>query len=356
MRSSYSPKPLHLFLKAAPLAIWLLLPTVVIGQKQDPILATLNGRSISQSEVDATLVSQLLPLEQQVYALRRAALDNLITRMVLEEEARKRSVTLEELRRQLTAGTVQVTTDQVEALYLENVSAFAAMSPDEARERLRLDLESQARMRNYRTALEALKRANRIESYLEEPRVPVLAGTNSPSVGPADAPVTIVEFSDFQCPYCREAQTTVKRVLANYKADVRLVFKHLPLQMHAQAFVAAQAAFCAGEQNRFWPFHDSLFASTDLSAEALKKVATSVGLDSKSFETCLADQATRSVILSDLNEAQRLGINSTPTFIVNGRLIRGVATFETFKAAIDRELQSFRAKRGSTAAASQERQ
>lgn len=311
------------------------------GQTQDKIVATVNGRGISQKEVDDSIAPQLLPLEQQVYALRKAALENLISRAVLEDAARKKGVTLDELKKQLTLGKVEINPSQVEAMYAENALAFGAMSPDEAKERLRLDLESQARMKFYRDSVAELRKNSTIESRLDEPRLPAVISDISaaPSIGPGNASVTIIEFSDFQCPFCRGAQSTLKQVLKDHANDVRLVFKHLPLEMHANAFAAAQSAFCAGEQGQFWKYQDALFVSESLSSDALEKTALTLGLDGVKFRACVKSEAGRTAILKDLDEARRLGINSTPTFIINGRLYQGMPSVEGFKAVITRELK-----------------
>lgn len=333
---------------AAPIFIAAIFSAITIGgaantayaQTEDRVVAKVNGANITQKEVDDSVISQLFPLEQQIYAIRKVALENLVARAILEGEARKRGITVEELRKQLTAGKVEGSSSEVDQVYLENASVFATMSPDEAKERLRLDLESQARMKLYRKALMELRKGANVELLLEEPRLPSISDGTAPSTGSKEAAVTIIEFSDFQCPYCRESQSTLKQILKNYGNEVRLVFKHLPLDIHAEAFASAQAAFCAGEQGSFWKYHDALFASEVLSAEAFNKMALDLGLNITKFKACLSSEASRTAILKDVREARQFGINSTPTFVVNGKLVRGAIGFEEFKAIIERELKS----------------
>ena len=231
----------------------------------------------------------------------------------------------------------------MEEAYDENASVFAAMSPDEAKERLRLDLENQARMRNYREALADLRKNSNMQIFLEEPRLPSFNdATNSPSIGFKEAPVSITEFSDFQCPYCREVRDTIKQVLRDYGSDVRIIFKHLPLDIHAEAFASARAAFCAGEQGFFWPYHDALFSAETFSPEAFSKIASKLGLSIPNFNACLSSEVSRTAILKDMREAKKFGIDTTPTFIVNGRLVRGAIGLKEFKTIIGRELNSAR--------------
>lgn len=313
--------------------------STAIAQSEDAVLAKVNGIRITQGEVDNSAISQILPLEQQIYAVRKIALENLVVRVILEGEAGRQGISVEELKKRLTAGKVEVSPNEVELAYSENASAFATMSPDEAKERLRLDLESQARMKLYREALAQLRKSFSIEVILDEPKLRSISVGTSPSTGPREAAVTIVEFSDFECPYCRESQSTLKQVLKKY-GNVKLVFKHLPLDIHAEAFAAAQAAFCADEQGLFWPYHDALFAANDLSPEVLKRKASELGLSVPKFEACLSSESSLSAIQKDIQEAKRIGLNSTPTFIVNGRLVRGAISFEEFKTIIDRELKA----------------
>jgi protein-disulfide isomerase len=213
------------------------------------------------------------------------------------------------------------------------------MSPDEAKERLRLDLESQQRMQNYRTRLAELKARAKIELFLDQPKLPSIAeDRTAASFGPANAPVTLVEFSDFQCPYCRDVQTTLKQVLQTYGKQVRLVFKHLPQQGHPGAFLASQAAYCAGEQSKFWQYHDALFVRTELTNESLNEIATAIGLHVSTFQRCLSSDSSAAAIRASVREASQLGINSTPFFVINGRVVRGAADLGVFTSIIDSEL------------------
>jgi protein-disulfide isomerase len=270
--------------------------TVVYAQTEEKVVAVVNGRKITQSEVDKSIAAQIVPLEQQIYALRKATLENLVLRTILEDEAKKRGISVEELKREFTAAKVSVQQSDVEQSYTENRSAFGAMSEDEAKERIRLDLESQARMQNYRAALSKLVQGSHIERSLEEPALPLVnvVEEHAPSLGGKEAAVTIIEFSDFQCPFCKDSQSTLKKILQTYGNNVRLVFKYLPLEIHPQAFSSAMAAFCAGEQNHFWQYHDALFAADNLSPEALNKMATELDLDLPRFKACFDSELSDS--------------------------------------------------------------
>jgi protein-disulfide isomerase len=307
------------------------------------ILAVVNGnRVISTKEVDELLGSQIRELQEKMYFIRNTALNNLIIRLIIEEEATSKGVTPDELKRQLTSGKVEIAQAKVDEVYDENSALFTNMSQDEAKERIRMDLESHEKMAKYRAAIEALRRKTRVEMYLSPPP-PVAAniGTDGPVKGAPDAPVTIVEFSDFQCPYCKQVTPILNQVMGFYGNRVRLIFKHLPLtSIHPQALEAAQAGVCAARQGKFWEYHDRLFdSSPNLSPVMLEKIASEIGLNVGGFSSCLSSEESRSAIQRDLQVAKKLGIQGTPTFLINGKLLKEAASFESFKKMIDEELQ-----------------
>jgi predicted DsbA family dithiol-disulfide isomerase len=310
-----------------------------LAQTPDSVVASVNGSDIRQKQVDDSVAARIYPLQQQLYAIRKAALENLITSRILESEATARGISIEELRRQLTAGDINVTRAQVEEAYAQNASFFASMSPDEARERLRLDLETQARMKHYRTGLEALRKKWTVKfNFPPPPFVSELDDGVSPAKGSTRPLVTIVEFSDFECPYCREVQAALKQIVETYGADVRLVFKHMPLEGHHNSLPAARAAYCAAEQDRFWQFHDALFASRNLSATRFTEIAAELGLGATKFQACLSSEQSRNAIVKDLETARLFQIESTPSFIINGQVVKGALSFADFQRIIEREL------------------
>ncbi len=297
------------------------------------------GRVITVKEIDQPIREQIHALKEKIYLLRRAALENLLNAILLEQEASARGVSVEELRRNFMKGDVMVKQSQVEEFFAAHSEAFGSMSEEEAKQRIRLDLEGRERVERYRAALAGLRGKARVASYIVEPEpLRVEVGKEGPSRGDEGAPVTIVEFSDFQCPYCKQATPAVEQILKEYKSEVRIIFKHLPLPSHPLAFKAAEAAACAAQQGKFWPYHNRLFGSTDLSADSLRKIALELGMDAGRFNACVESEAARAVVLSNLQEARRLGIHGTPTFIVNGRVLRGLVSVETFRKVIDQEL------------------
>ena len=162
----------------------------------------------------------------------------------------------------------------------------------------------------------------------------------APVKGVETASVTIVEFAEFQCPFCSRVGPTLEQIQNTYKDRVRFVWKHLPLvSIHPHAMDAAIAAEAARNQGRFWEFHDKLFANqTHLAPNDLRKYAQELGLDLGRFDKDREDQELRTSVLNDMAEAKSLGVTSTPTFFINGRLVSGAMPFETFSTIIDEEL------------------
>lgn len=307
------------------------------------VVAVVNGAPIAAADVDAPIASKIFALEQQLYTLRRGSLDNLVAQRVLADEAKRRGVSVDEVKNALSTVQVKIAADAIEREYRENVSAFSGMSGDEARQRIRIDLETKERMRAYRDAVTALVAAASVDVRLREPRVQLTESLEGlPSLGPADAAVTIIAFSDYQCPYCKESGSVVRELLAMFPDDVRLVHRHLPSRGHAQAFAAARAAACAAPAGRFWQFHDALFAAKSLDDSAIRAAAARAGLQSPQYAACVASDSSAEAVMHDVEAAQRLGVTGTPTLIVNGAVIPGAVDLRTLKEVVLRELSGTR--------------
>lgn len=167
-----------------------------------------------------------------------------------------------------------------------------------------------------------------------------VASEGFPSIGPSNAPITIVEFSDYQCPFCRRWHEQVYEPLLNaYPGKIRMVYRHLPLtSIHPDAFPAAEAAMCAGEQNAYWQFHEKLFSSDALGSSVYAKYADELGLDMDAFQSCISERRFQEAVQADLDFAVNLGVRSTPTFFINGLAIVGAQPLDIFKQVIDKEL------------------
>ncbi len=339
--------------------LWCLLLSVValgIGQsvgRAQPlselpsVVATVNGQPITAAELRTAARGELFRLEMQRYRILRDSLEKLVADRLLQLEAAKRGVTVRQLEAQeIAAKVAPVTDEQVKAFYQANQSRIRHPF-DQIASRIRAYLQQQAQEKRRRAFLHTLRQRYTVTVALSPPTVAVSAD-DDPSLGPADAPVTIIEFSDFQCPFCRRAQPTLKRLLREYKGMIRLVYRDFPLRrIHPQAQKAAEAAQCAAEQQRFWPYHDTLFAATSLQVADLKRYAQELGLNMTQFNTCLDSGKYAAEVQRDLQDGLQAGVNATPSFFINGRPLTGAVPYERFKELIDGVLEQTRQVRTS---------
>jgi protein-disulfide isomerase len=182
----------------------------------------------------------------------------------------------------------------------------------------------------------------RVPAVVEDGTTPRLSASadDDPSIGPADAPVTIIEFSDYQCPYCKLwYQQVFTQLMANYPNQIRFVYRDLPITGHPEGIPAAEAADCAGAQDSYWEYHNALFSQQyDLGRTAYEQYASDLGLNMAAFTTCLDDHRYQAEVNADARDAAQMGLGSTPTFLINGRILVGALPYADFKAVIDEEL------------------
>jgi protein-disulfide isomerase len=311
------------------------------------VVATVGGAPISLGDVDTLALQESAAnfgsarLVQALYLARRSALDQIIGNRLLDIEAKARGVDRQALIEQEITNAAGVPTDaDVEFWYQSNPSAVQGRPLEQLRVPIK-SLLAQQRLDAAQTAFIArLKDKTPVTISLDPPRQEV-ATEGHPSKGSADAPIVLVEFSDFQCPFCQRANPTVEQVLATYGDKIRFVYRHFPLPNHSDARPAAEAAACAQEQGQFWPYHDRLFAeSGKLSDADLKAHAAALGLDAGRFSTCVDGHESKSVVDQDLAEAQALGVTATPTFFINGRELEGAQPLDAFTRVIDEELEA----------------
>jgi len=306
----------------------------------DAVVAEVEGQPITLAEVDARARARLSRVRQEEYEIRKDALSELIGERLFEAEAKKRGLTADELRqREIVDGAEAPPTGLAASIYSRNVERFAGISRDKALERIR-ELLAERSQSERRTAFDReLREGKAIDVRLEPPRVVVDIPKGAPSTGSDDAPVTIVEFTDYQCPFCHRAQSTIEKVLARYSGKVRFVHLDFPLENHSGAVPAARAARCAGEQDRFWDYHRSLMTRPGtLDEKDLVGRAAELKLDASSFATCVGSDAHDDAIRRDLEHGEELGVSGTPAYFINGRMISGARPLEAFTEAIDSEL------------------
>ena len=264
------------------------------------------------------------------YEAMKAQLDTLVAERLIALEAAARGMSAEEFARvEVFAKMEPVTPDQVRSFYDDNKERLPR-SFEELEGRITVHLQRQSELRRREALARELRQRYPVRIALAPPRVDVGAD-DDPFMGPQDAPVTLVEFSDFQCPYCRRVQSVLKRLMTAYHGQLKLVFRDFPLrQIHPEAQKAAEAAQCANDQGQFWQYHDRLFAATELGVEHLKQYAVELGLDAEGFNACLDSEKYRQEVQDDIDDARAVGVNATPSFFVNGLPINGAVPFERF--------------------------
>ena len=266
---------------------------------------------------------------------------------LLEREAEDQGLSPEELIVRESSRDIAIGDEQVRQLYDSNQAQFQGRSFEEVAALIRSHLERQEREANAGRFLAGLRDRAQVEFVLEQARVEV-AGSG-PSVGLEEAPITIVEFSDYQCPYCKRAETVVSEVRRRYPDRVRFEYRHFPLEnIHPRARAAAEAATCAHTQERFWEFHELIFADegSDLSDQKLREHAGAAGLDVEAFDACVAERSGKAQVDRDLHAGREAGVKGTPTFFVNGIRVVGGGSADDFAELIDQELERLRATGG----------
>jgi len=305
-------------------------------------LAEVDGVPVSAEEVDKAIGASLGKLQEQIFNLKRQKLEELINATLLTREARKRGVSVPALLdAEVTSKVALVTEQEVEAFYEANKTRIQG-DPVAARQQIRINLQNQRLATKKQEFFQLLRSNAKIAVYLKPPPVHrVEVSTNgAPSKGPVKAPVTIVKFEDFHCPFCKKVQPTLAQVLSKYGEKVRLIHRDFPIDgIHPAARKAHEAARCANEQGKFWQYHDVLYANAPKADAAdLKSYAREVGLDVPAFEKCVASGEFRDVVQKDIEEGTRLGVNGPPAFFINGRLLSGAEPIERFAAIIDDEI------------------
>ncbi len=334
----------------------LLATTPAIAGDKKPVpardVAVVAGEAVTEDELNAAIGNKLMRVKTEEYNARRASLEEIIANRLLRNEAAKRHGTVDELLNAEVDAKVSVpAAADLESFYDGVKERFPGVSKDEALKSIADGMRRQQFAKKKTEFVQKLRRASGVKVFLEPPRVEVKA--EGPSRGSASAPVTIVEFSDFECPFCSHSVDTIHKLRETYGDKVRVVFRDFPLASHRGAPRAAEAARCADEQEKFWEMHDRLFAkggSVGPDAE-LRKAATEAGLNVEAFNACLASGKYTGAWKASQEDGFRAGVMSTPTFFVNGRMIIGAVAYEMFVTVIDEELERSGVPSGTTAIA-----
>ncbi len=314
----------------------------------DTVVATYgDGQKITFGELNDRIKEPLANLEKQKYQLRKQGLEGFVVERLVQAEAKKRGMTEEEfLKAEVDDKIAQPPEEEIRKLFDESKERLPPGTTfEQVRPQIVDFLTGSKKQERARELFAELKKQANIQIMLPEPPRPPVerkeVAATGPARGPESAPVTIVEFSDFQCPFCSRASKTVDEVVKAYPNQVRVVFRQFPLDFHPQAPKAAEAALCAADQGKFWEYHDVLFENQKaLEVPQLQEYAQTVGLDAVKFNECLESGKQAEVVKADLEAGKKVGVSGTPAFFINGIMLSGAQPLEEFKSVIDAELQA----------------
>ncbi|MEA9357807.1 thioredoxin domain-containing protein [Bacteriovorax sp. PP10] len=306
------------------------------------IVASMGGQPVLEKDLVKGIESDLYEAELKVYEIKYAKLQSMLLERFMNQDPDKKNLTNDEFLDKFIAKNVKITDAQVEAFIKERQIPKDQINPEiKARIVEYLTVESKKVAVDNWIAEKTKKTP--VEIYIQKPSLPMFEVNvgDAPFKGGSDAKVTIVEFSDFQCPFCSKGAQVLSAIEKKYGNKVKIAFKHYPLPFHAQARIAAEASMCANEQDTklFWKMHDAMFADqSKLDKDNLIATAKKAGVKEAEFKACLESGKFKAKVDANVAEGGVIGIKSTPTFFINGKLISGAQPLEVFSEVIDSEL------------------
>jgi len=302
------------------------------------VVAEVAGKPITRAELEESLAPQLAQLDRQRRGLLEQGIDRLVEDRILAAEAAARGIAVDALlQAEVEAKAGEVTDADARAFYDQN-QARIGRPYEQIANQIKQYLGQQKRQDLRDQLVASLRPKYSARILLEVDRIEV-AEAGAPARGPAGAPVVIIEFSDFQCPFCSRVLPAIAQVEKVYGDQVRFVYRQFPLNIHPNAQKAAEASLCANEQGKFWQMHDAMFGDQGaLAVDQLKAKAAGLGLAADQFNACLDSGKFAAQIAADLSDGQKAGVTGTPALFVNGRFISGAVPFEALAKVIDDEL------------------
>jgi len=304
----------------------------------DQVVATVGDKQITEAELNERIAGQMAMMQNKVYDMKKKAIEAIADDYLAEQAAKKDGISKDAyIKREIDDKAPPPSEAEVKKFY-EDRKAQIHKPYDEIKDQIAAFLTKQAVTKRRQEVFSKLQSEAGLKIMLEPPRIQV-ASDGSATTGPKDAPVVIIEFSDFQCPYCRRAESSLTEVRKEYGNKVRTVYRDYPLPIHDHAMKAAEAARCAEEQGKFWPFHDELFNDqSKLDDAGLKASAAKIGLNTKQFDDCLDHDKYADQIKKDEAYGASVGVHGTPAFFINGRFLDGAQPPQAFEEVINDEL------------------
>ena len=318
-------------------------PNLVFKSAPKPgVVAKIGNEEITEDALIGDDKLDFFDLKKREYELKMDRLNKLMIDRLVGAEAKAANMSQEEfINKKIVGGEIKISDKDLKKFIAEKHIPESQINP-QIKERIISYLQTMRKQELIQEHVAKLTKGNPVEVYFTKPKMQVaVEAGNAPFTGGEKAPVTIVEFSDFQCPFCSRAAETVNDVKKKYGNKVKIAFRHFPLPMHKDARPAAEASLCVNEQgtSKFWKFHDILFKNQDkLDSANLEKHAKDAGADSKKFTECMQAKKYAQAVQADMEYGEKIGVKSTPTFFVNGQIISGAVPVESFSELIDDEL------------------
>lgn len=314
----------------------------------NPVLAEIDGKKITLAEFERQRPVSLFHARNTFYEAQKKAAEAFVEEYLLERQAQKENLTVPQLLEKHVGSTLpKDPPEEALRVYYEGVDGNTA--PFEAvRPQILQHIRDRRMDRAKKAYIDSLRSQAKVAILLDPPRAQVNL-KNTPVRGAADAPVTVVEYADYECPYCQQIQPDLDKLEAAYKGKVAFAYKDVPLPMHANAQKASEAAHCAGAQGKYWEYHDVLLTSKKLGYADLKEHARALKLDGKVFDQCLDSGAQAGLVKANLAEGQSLQLPGTPSFVINGRFFGGGLSYDALRAVVEEELAAAAARPKETA-------
>ena len=307
-----------------------------LNSSPSTVIAEVNGKKITLGEFEGKRADKLFQAQNAYYQAERKVLDEFIGQFLLEQQAQRENISVDELLNRHVKGKLPPDPPE-EALRVY----YEGLDVNQPYEAVRDQIIAHLRQRRFDKAkaayLQSLRDQAKVVVTLPPPKAEV-ALKDTPIRGVPNAPVVVVEFADYECPYCQQVNPDLKKLEEEYKGKVAFAYKDTPLPSHPHAEKASEAAHCAGAQGKYWEYHDLLFATKQYEIPDLKQDARKLNLDGAAFDQCLDSGAQAGAVKAQLAEAEKLGLSGTPAFFINGRFLSGAVDYATLQSVVEQEL------------------
>ena len=320
-------------------------PSFVVKDPPKPgVVAKIGNEDITEDMLIGEDKLDFFDLKKREYELRMDRMHKLLEEKLIGAEAKKAGISVDDyISKKVVKGGLKISDSEYKKFVKDKHIPESQINP-QIKERIFSYLQMQKRQDAVQAYVAKLSKSIAVEVYFRKPRMQVNVEIGqAPTTGNAKAPVTIVEFSDFQCPFCSRGADTVNEVKKRYGSKVNIAFRHFPLPMHKEARGASEASMCVNEQGsaKFWKYHDKLFKNPDkLDMASLERYAKDTGADLKKYKECMDAKKYKDHVQKDLEYGEKIGVKSTPTFFINGQILSGALPIDAFAELIDDELKT----------------